>query len=408
MEFGLSEEQTLLRESVDRFLDDHSNLDRIRKYADDADDRADDIWTGLAELGVPAVLVPEAHGGIGLSPLDAAVVAEALGAHATPTPYLSTAVLAVMALRLAGDEAQQGEYLPRIADGSLRVGAAVSELSGARGDAGVDADANGALRGKALFVLDPDADAFLVADRAKRFHIVPADARGLEIVALPQVDRTRPIAELGFSDTPAQALRGSADPEVCLRVIDVGRVMLAADTLGAAQEMLDQAVAYAKQREQFNRVIASFQAVKHLCAEMAAEIEPSRALVWYAAHALDAVPDEARLMACHAKAHLAEVGQIRGQDRDDCARRDGLHGPARVALLVQAHGVQPAGLGRSRARQGGSGAGAGIGLISAPGRGRDGREWQTRRQETTRNGKKMGNGTARRWQGKAGKPPGRH
>ena len=313
MEFGLSEEQTLLRESVDRFLDDHADLDRIRKYADDAEDRADDLWSGLAELGVPAVLVPEAHGGIGLGPLDAAVVAESLGAHAAPGPYLSTAVLAVTALRLAGDEAQQGEHLPRIADGRLRVGAAVSELSGARGDAGVDADANGKLRGKALFVLDPDADAFLVADRTRRFHLVAADAPGLEITHLPQVDRTRPIAELTFTGAPAEALRGRADPEACREVIDLGRVMLAADTLGASQEMLDQAVAYAKQREQFNRVIASFQAVKHLCAEMAAEIEPSRALVWYAAHALAEVPDEARLMACHAKAHLAEVGQFVGK-----------------------------------------------------------------------------------------------
>ena len=84
--------------------------------------------------------------------------------------------------------------------------------------------------------------------------------------------------------------------------------MLAADTLGAAQNMLDQAVAYAKEREQFNRPIGSFQAVKHLCAEMAAQLEPCRALVWYAAHALSAAPDEAHLVACHAKAHLAEVG----------------------------------------------------------------------------------------------------
>lgn len=312
MEFGLSEEQGLLRESVDRFLTDNADLDRVRKFADDPDDRGDDIWAGLTELGVPAILVPEAHGGIGLSALDAAVVAESLGAHATPAPFLSTAVLAVAALRLAGDEAQQGEYLPRIADGSLRIGAAVSELAGRRQDAGVAARGDGTLSGTALFVLDPDADAFLVADRARRFHLVRADADGVESTFLPQVDRTRRIAEITFTDAPAEALH-ARDPEVALQVIDLGRVIVAADTLGAAQEMLDQAVAYAKQREQFNRVIASFQAVKHLCAEMAAEIEPSRALVWYAAHALDEVPDEARLMACHAKAHLAEVGQFVGK-----------------------------------------------------------------------------------------------
>ena len=86
--------------------------------------------------------------------------------------------------------------------------------------------------------------------------------------------------------------------------------MLAADTLGAAQNMLDQAVEYAMQREQFNRPIGSFQAVKHMCAEMAASLEPCRAMVWYASHALDALPAEASLSACHAKAHLAEVGKF--------------------------------------------------------------------------------------------------
>ena len=91
-------------------------------------------------------------------------------------------------------------------------------------------------------------------------------------------------------------------------LLDVARTMLVADTLGAAQHMLDTAVAYAKQRTQFNRVIGSFQAVKHLCAEMTAELEPCHAMMWYAAYALDELPDEARITACHAKAHMAEVG----------------------------------------------------------------------------------------------------
>ena len=87
-------------------------------------------------------------------------------------------------------------------------------------------------------------------------------------------------------------------------------VLMAADTLGAAQCALDQAVTYAGQREQFNRVIASFQAVKHMCAEMAAALEPCRSMVWYAAHALDELPDEAPMMVSHTKAHLSEVGQF--------------------------------------------------------------------------------------------------
>ncbi|MCB1646262.1 MAG: acyl-CoA dehydrogenase, partial [Pseudomonadales bacterium] len=81
-------------------------------------------------------------------------------------------------------------------------------------------------------------------------------------------------------------------------------------TLGASQCALDQAVAYARERKQFNRVIGSFQAVKHMCAEMAAALEPCRSMVWYAGHAFDQVPEEATLMACHSKAHLAEVGKF--------------------------------------------------------------------------------------------------
>src|SRR3546814_418336 len=91
------------------------------------------------------------------------------------------------------------------------------------------------------------------------------------------------------------------------RLRDAGRVILAADSLGAGQAMIEKAVDYAGQREQFGRLIGSFQAVKHMCAEMAARHEPCRSLVWYAAHAFDAVPNEASLVARHAKSHTAEV-----------------------------------------------------------------------------------------------------
>ena len=125
---------------------------------------------------------------------------------------------------------------------------------------------------------------------------------------MPQVDRTRRLIALELDQVEADLLPGSENAEVAQDLVDAGRVVLAADTLGASQSMLDQAVAYAMQREQFDRVIASFQAVKHMCAEMAAEIEPARSLLWYAGYALDAVPDEAHLTACHTKAHLSEVG----------------------------------------------------------------------------------------------------
>src|SRR3990167_7934754 len=96
---------------------------------------------------------------------------------------------------------------------------------------------------------------------------------------------------LPFQGTPAEPLGG---PEMLGRVRDAAWVLLAADTLGACEVMIEKAVDYAKERRQFGRVIGSFQAVKHMCAEMAAELEPCRALVWYAAYAFDEAKDESK------------------------------------------------------------------------------------------------------------------
>ena len=93
-------------------------------------------------------------------------------------------------------------------------------------------------------------------------------------------------------------------------MIATGRVLIAADILGAAQHMLDAAVEYSGERKQFGREIATFQAVKHMCAEMAAKLEPCRALVWHAAYALQTGDEEGPLLACLAKTHLSDVGQF--------------------------------------------------------------------------------------------------
>ena len=92
-------------------------------------------------------------------------------------------------------------------------------------------------------------------------------------------------------------------------MLDAGRIGLAADSLGACESMIEQSVAYAQERKQFDRVIGSFQAVKHMCSEMIAEVEPARSLLWYAAHSFDAMPSEAPLMASHVLAHSAEIGR---------------------------------------------------------------------------------------------------
>lgn len=303
MEFGLSEEQILLQDSVKRFLSDQVPLDQVRRVAaGDAGDAA--VWAGLTDLGIPGLLISEANGGLGLRYLDAVVVAECLGYHVTPAPFASSAVIAPVALQAA---AAREDLLGGVATGETRIGAALAEGLGARADAGIDFSA-GKLTGKSLFALDAAAHWYLVADRHQHLYLVNAAADGLERNTLGTIDNTRSTCELIYNEVDAELI--SDDPEVFSQALDAGLVTLAADTLGAAQCALDQAVAYAGQRVQFNRVIASFQAVKHMCAEMAAELEPCRALVWYAAHALDELPDEASLMAAHTKAHLSEVGQF--------------------------------------------------------------------------------------------------
>lgn len=302
MEFGLSQEQILLQDSINRYLDDQASLDVVRDIAaGDTDDKT--IWSGLAEMGVAGLMIPEEHGGVGLGSMDAVIVAECLGYHVTPSAFLSSAVIAPSVLLSAG----YTNDLADIAAGTFRVGIAFSEAVGAREKAGIVVSESH-LSGKCLFVLDANADAYLIATSEQSIYLIRADAAGVKRNQLTTVDKTQTICELILEEVKAELI--STDANIYLKALDTGRVIQAADTLGAAQCMLDQAVAYANQRVQFNRVIASFQAVKHMCAEMAANLEPCRSMIWYAGHALQAVPKEAPLIACHAKAHLAEVGRF--------------------------------------------------------------------------------------------------
>ena len=310
MYFGLSEEQQSLENSIKRYLEDNASLDTIKAVAGGNKETAEKVHQGLIDLGISSLLVPEKYGGLELDMLFASVVSGALGSGTAPVPFTGTYVMAPLALSLAGSEVQKDYWLPKIAGGERIIGIGLSEFVGAREDTAISFS-NDTLSGRALFIIDgKNADAFILSDKAGQLFIIDADDSGLTKIELTTVDKTRESMELVLKKVKTEILPGSEkNQDVINKVIDAGRLMLSADSLGASQVMLDKAVAYSLERKQFGRQIGSFQAVKHMCAEMAAELEPCHAIVWHTAHCFDHIPEEARLMACHTKAHVSEVGK---------------------------------------------------------------------------------------------------
>ena len=309
MYFGLSEEQKSLEENIHRFLEDNASLDVIKAVANGESEKAQLVHQGIIDLGLSGLVVPEEYGGLELNMLFATVVASALGSGTAPVPYAGSYVMAPIAINLGGDEQQKSNWLPKIAGGECVIGVGLSEYVGAREDSGIEFS-NGKLSGRCLFLIDgKDADAYLLADKSGQLFLVDSSSSGITVTELTTVDKTRTSIELVLDKVDAEILPNSSNKEVIEKVLDAGRLMLAADTVGAAQVMLDKSVAYSLERKQFGRLIGSFQAVKHMCAEMAAELEPCHSMIWHAAHCQDKVPEEARLMACQTKAHVSEVGK---------------------------------------------------------------------------------------------------
>ena len=304
MDFALSEEQELFQRSLRGWLAENASIERVRELMESPSGHDPGLIQALARQGVTGVLVPERLGGSGLGLLDAIIAAEELGRAATPCSYHSAAVMAPLALALAGSDEQQERWLPGVAEGSLL-------LSYARGTL---RQQNGSFNGHADFVPDAElADAFILEasdGERTRLFVIPRDAKGLRIEPLWPVDQTRRPGELLLEDVDIQdELRASNDASaVAARVVEAGLLSVAADLLGAAERTLELAVDYSLTREQFGRPIGSFQAVKHMCAETFAEVEPLRSLLWYAAFAWDDGSEDTGWLAPLVKAHASEVG----------------------------------------------------------------------------------------------------
>jgi len=313
MDFDLSDEQRLLQETVAGFIDNECPPARLRELYDDEVGYDPVLWKGLAELGLAGIHLPGAYGGSELEILDLAVVAETLGSLAAPVPYLSHS-LASLAIALAGNDDQKARYLPSLASGESLATIALAEEGRGWLPENWTIPPGATITGtKETVEFGEHADFFVVGLAGGRFGVVDRNASGVEVQRVEGADRTRRIARVSFDSTPIDLLE-EGGPEVAARVRDVGLDLLSADAFGGAMKLVDMSVEYAKNREQFGVTIGHFQALKHQLANMAVEIEPTRALYWYAAHALDHVPEESERSAAIAKSHITERFQQVARD----------------------------------------------------------------------------------------------
>ena len=302
MNFHPSEEQLAIQHAIRGTLAASLPPERLRGLVDDPVDIDRPSWDALMALGVGGLGLPESVGGSGLGLVDLAMAVEVLGGGAAVGPLVPHLV-AGLALSLAPASQAAQYWLPRLASGASVAGLA---LGGAwlpeSWDVGSD---DGRVSGAVRFVPGAGAcEVFVVGTAGGGLTLVEA-GEGVAMTPLPSSDRGRRVSTVGFDGAPAETLLEPGDPRVA-RVFDSALLLVAADALGGAQHCLDLSLTYAQQREQFGQVIARFQALKHQLASMALEVEPARALLWYAGYALDSAQPDASRAAAMAKAHIAD------------------------------------------------------------------------------------------------------
>lgn len=293
MDLEFSEDEAELRQSVIDVLDGISPLSLVRSIYEGTGDEKD-LWTRMVELDWPALTIDEAHGGVGYGYLELAIVAEQLGAHATPGPFLATASQFAPAVRELGDEAARARWLPRVAAGEITGSLALAEGGRWSPDA-VEATATAEGDG---WRLQGRKDAVLHGASVDEVVVVVRGAEGLgafvvardELAVEPRVtiDPGLPIADLVFDGVivPAErvlAVPGSLEPEPVRRVLDEATVALATTMAAACRRIFEMTVEYSKEREQYGRLIGSFQALKHRMANMYLAVERASSLCWFAA-----------------------------------------------------------------------------------------------------------------------------
>ena len=313
MHFGLTDEQRLLQATLREFASKELPAQRLRALFDAEDGFDRSLWQACAEVGLQGLAVPAAYGGAALERLDLALAFEVIGESALPGPLLGHA-LATLALIDGGSPEQRERWLPKLASGGAVAGVALCEEGGLwlpeQWRASCEA---GRLHGAKRFVeAGASADLLVIGVAGGGLALVEGGAAGVSARAVDGVDRTRRVDDVTFQNAAAELLPEGVS--AAQRMRDAACVLLAADALGATWRLIRATVDYTLTREQFGTKLAQFQGVKHQLANLAADAEPMRGLVWYAAYALDELPDEAALAAAAAKAHVTEGAVLQSRE----------------------------------------------------------------------------------------------
>jgi pimeloyl-CoA dehydrogenase small subunit len=332
MDFELSEEQRLLKDSVERLLADRYDFEARHRFMQSADGFSRDVWKQYAELGLLALPFAEEHGGVGGGPVETMIVMEALGRALALEPYLATVVLSGGLLRRAGSDAQRNEILSKVADGSMLLTFAHAERQSRFDLANVETEAkkDGAgwrLDGKKTLVLHGNgADKIIVSARVSggqtdkdglALFLVDAKADGLSRRGYETVDGLR-AAEVTLEGVKAgaDALIGEAGKAfpVIERVVHEAIAALAAEAVGAMTAMHEMTVDYLRTRKQFGVPIGSFQVLQHKAVDMLVAIEQARSMMFYGTMMAAEDDADARRKAMSAvKAQIGNSGRTVGQ-----------------------------------------------------------------------------------------------
>jgi alkylation response protein AidB-like acyl-CoA dehydrogenase len=331
MNFEFSDDQKQLRDQARRFLAEKCPPKAVRAVLEGKEVYDKALWKGLAEMGFLGVAIPEEFGGTGAGHLELCVIAEEMGRALAPVPFSSTVYLAAEVLMLAGSDAQKQKWLPKIASGEAIGTLALFEGTGNPSAKAVKLTAaNGVLNGVKKPVADGAiADFAIVAARTGTsgretdiaLYLVDLKGGGVEAKTLTNVDPSRNQAELTLTDCKAEPLGAASEGwSILSRVLDRAAVLLAFEQVGGADRALEMGRDYALDRIAFGRPIGSFQAVKHILADMYVSATLARSNCYYGAWALSTNAGElpeaaatARISATQAFQHCAKQNiQVHG------------------------------------------------------------------------------------------------